>query len=117
MKFALLTALVATSTLGCAFDHSRRVARATLFTSEGVAVKPVLEAALHAKFPPGSSLADLHAYARAAGGECRERWKDATWCEIPIMGQFCGVHLLGIKAFTEGAAISRVEVTIGGLGC
>jgi hypothetical protein len=114
-----LFAAIASSILlsGCTFDHRRDVAYSLLFRPDGFENDSAFSAAASARFPAGTAVSELEAFAKSAGGKCWSRDPDGFVCEIATRGQMCAARLIRIQAIVEGSVIKSVSFISGGLGC
>ena len=107
------------------FDHSAKIAEAMLFQPNGNPDEKAFSAVLSARFPDGSSEAEMTRFVAAVGGTCAEeptnittfcggtpetrppqcatQVNDALRCQIPISGTFCVSNRIGIQAHLSSA--------------
>ena len=104
---------------GCAstFDHRKEVAYRLLYQEDGFENDKAFLAAVTARFPPGSAVAELQRFAAANGGNCSAKGPDGLVCEIATRGQYCAAQLIRLEATVEGDTIKSVGFVSGGLGC
>ena len=116
-RHAVLVVLATALLSGCAHDRRGLVATKTLLNAAGAFDEATFEAALHAKFPPGSPLESVRRYVRETRGECNARDGGGIRCEIPYRSGFCWAQLIGLDIETEGSVVKDMKVQVGGLGC
>jgi hypothetical protein len=110
-----LPVIVACDVLG--FDHSTRVAKAVLYHDnklDGAATT----AAMNARFPAGSKLADLRVFVKSLGGRCVDVPHGEPLCTIPLHGGFCVVNVLFLSiAVSSDGTIQHIEASAGTEAC
>jgi hypothetical protein len=115
LLLGLLSGVAGCEVLG--FDHSTRVAKALLYHD----AKPdaaAITAAMNARFPPGSELADLELFVKSLGGRCFKAVDAHPVCEIPVSGGFCVAHVISLSMVTSaGDRIQHVEASTGSEAC
>jgi len=117
MRLLALTAVTIALLSGCTFDHRKDVAYNLLFKPDGFENDKAFSAAVSARFPPGTPVAELQSFAVAAKGECWSKEPDGFVCEIATRGQLCAARLIRIEATVEGGLIKSAGFISGGLGC
>jgi len=101
---------------GC-FDHRRRVALSTFVRDDGRFDQTTYAAALKARFPSGTPVADLQKYVKLSGGECHATEVGHLYCQIPLRGAICWAELAGIDVVLSESRVSEITVQVGGMSC
>lgn len=70
-------------------DHRAEVAKALLFGGGNGLDLPVVNAALAARFPVGSQLADVVAFAEGLGGHCEAGNEGERRCRLYLSARLC----------------------------
>lgn len=87
------------------FDHTEKISKSILYETNGNANEAAISAALNARFPVGSSAAQVKSFFTALGGECSTTDK-AISCTITTAAAPC----IGIKLYLE--ALLTAEGTV-----
>jgi len=101
---------------GC-FDHRRRVALSTFVRDDGRFDQTTYAAALKARFPSGTPVADLQKYVKLSGGNCHATGVGHLHCQIPLRGAICWAELAGIDVVLNDSRVSEITVQVGGMSC
>ena len=113
----LLVVVFALLVAGCAYDRRKEIAFDLLFLPDGFENDAAFAAALGARFPPGTAVAQLEAFASAHGAQCQSRTPGRVVCELTPRAKLCQARLIKIEAPVDGDVIQSVTFLSGGLGC
>ena len=99
------------------FDHTEKISKAILYESNGNANEAAISAALNARFPVGSSAAQVESFFKALEGECTTTDKGIS-CTITTSAAPCiGIKLyLGALLTAEGT-VQNIHVRSGDVSC
>jgi hypothetical protein len=100
------------------FDHSTKVARAVLYRPDGKLDEAAATAAMNARFPAGSKVADLESFVHSLGGRCNVLGAN-EYCYIPTSGAFCVAQEILLTVVTSAAAdtIKHIEAKAATAAC
>jgi hypothetical protein len=100
------------------FHRSNEVVTRLLYPRGGSLDTAAATAAMNARFPAGSAIADLRSLVRSVGGRC-DRRLGQMYCEIPTRGTVCVVNEILLSVVTTAAddRIEHIEVRGGMTGC
>ncbi|WP_157679380.1 hypothetical protein [Methylovulum psychrotolerans] len=99
-------------------DHRAEIAKALLFGGGNGSNLPVVNAALAARFPVGSQLADVVAFAEGLGGHCEAGNEGERNCFVGLSSSFCVASNLVITvALAADRSVSSVKAYYSSFGC
>jgi hypothetical protein len=113
-----LLVLVIVSLAGCSIltDRTKSIAALTLTNECGGFNEDAYNAAIQARYPKGTPIANVTSYVEQAGGQCSDR-DGRLWCEIPVKTGLCAAHLLGIDVGVADGKVVDIKGHAGGVSC
>jgi hypothetical protein len=121
MQAQSLVGLGAILVAGCgtmSYDHSEKIATATLFSANGSVDERAFSGALLEKISSANSPPQaLLSFVESLGGKCSSLLLNSMSCSIPHSGEFCIARRIIINAVVANGVISSLRTSSRNDGC